>query len=303
MENSLQIFQYLLKLSKSSNELYSLMNKHKKYFDISKDKMFSIISLKDFNQIVLADNCFDLILIEKDQVKSIYEFGAFDDSEFNIISNTFNEIKYKPTNKTIIIGISYSELSSNQNKNKPFVSNDYYHFERKKESRNEKVIELVFIKILFESFIEYKDNPDDKELIKRHLSLIYIEIYKKFKEKNWVKRFVNFELNVTDFEYDLIRNVLYLDFRGNFKYIDNITGKEKQNKYISIISKTKRLKTSDKLSILNCTIFKLMTDFVIFSDLFINPNIPIQLNNIANNGIPSEYKAKYKNIYAVTSWK
>lgn len=304
MENK-KIFSYLNKLSKNSSELTNLIfNKHREKLADYKDHIFSEINFSQFNKILVNEEICDIILIEDNIVKSIYEFGANENSEYNELTETFNYDNFIPSisTKFIIIDLKNGLFGYKKpNKPKYLKNNENYEFQIKKLKREEKSLELIFTKAIFESFVKFEGNTDNIEEIKRHFSLLIINVFKILYERKLLFKLIDFNLNATDFEYDLTRGKMFLDFKLTYSFI-NKDGKLAKSLYSSIMSRTKRLKSQDKLVILNCTLFKMLLGFVEFTDLFIERKKVSQLNNLMINGFPKEFKSKFNNVYSIFTW-
>ncbi len=200
----------------------------------------------------------------------------------------------KPNTYRIIV-LSLFKCIEKENKPKYRDSQKYY-FEKKKRERYEKASQINYLKIIDKIFgntkIDYS-KIDNKEYLGNLLKTSYIKIYEELSSINYLKELISVsDIKFNDFEYDLQRNKLYLDFKLIYKYIeDNNPIIEKYNNLLPEVRsfKIKSITDKDKIKqiIFEVTFIKSLLGFVtLFSRLFLNQDIKYNLINLYNNRIP-----------------
>jgi hypothetical protein len=206
-------------------------------------------------------------------------------------------LKNSKSNTYHIIVLSLWECIKKEDKPK-FRDKTNYLFEKKKQERIEKASRINYLKIIDKIFgnikIDYS-KIDNKEYLGKLLKDNYIKIYEELHQINYVNELVQVsDIKFLDFEYDLQRNKLYLDFKLIYKYIEN--NKLEIEKYNNLLPSVKTFKLKSitdenklKQIIFEVTLLKSLLGFAhLFSRLFINQDIKYNLINLYNNRIPDD---------------
>lgn len=247
IDNFLNIFSYKWDIEKS-------FNKENIIYEISLEEFLKNHNDGEFECVFVIDNnkqkCLS-ILGRKDEYEmdSDEEFAThllYSVSEITTKNQLLSYLKNKDTNCNIFILSLFKCIQKDKNKRRGGYNSDYinYLYEKIKQERLRKAVSANYLKIVKKVFNKINiDNSkiEDIKYIKELLIDAYINIYKGLYKIKYVKELISInEIKFLDFEYDLKRNKIWLDFRVEYVYREKDFSLRKE-KYNSLLPNMKSI--------------------------------------------------------------
>lgn len=314
---SKEIFKYVLNLRKKDSFVNWLFFDRLIKIDIQKtielDDAFEIINLQtminekldgspSYILIMAEDKC--LFIIGRPDPREM-ESEYFDESfllqsfreEVKDVSDLLKLLKKIPETSYTIVSINnFIEKKSKSYQQIPVDQN--YQFEKRVEIRKEKLSVINMLKSVNSVFNNYTDlNPENQDEILAWTHDKILQLNKYLNDIGMCHIIKKMNSKIVDFEYDMQRNRLYIDFR--FQIVIETDEKDVIDKYITISPSvrgfvSKNLSSQIRKDILAATLLKtLMGYFGNFTKTFKDKSLPLWMNNFNNNGFQESMVNKF----------
>lgn len=197
-----------------------------------------------------------------------------------------------------IVTLDYNKFIHCKNKHRYSLDYDNYLFEKKKQLRKEKCLELKIFKIVYSCCKNLPSVIDLKnEMIYNKLMIDKIQ---EIIDTPWINKLIHpvkqFTFKNIDFEIDYKRKKVYIE-----NIIEYVYGDNQVSKYNNILPNYYKFKSiiynENIYDVLLVTIFdSILKIFGTFTNLIKNTEIQIQINNIVNNGFSRDLNYKFKKL-------